>query len=1107
MPSTINMSERSPLRSAKKDSTWHYKALGFRTSAKPVDHLPIFSTTDTLPEISRLDTKSFMNLFGEFEHEEDGGSRLASRMDCEDTKLITGGSARMPEPKSISNPLASHMDTSVMVKRPEERHSAVLRGDSTASSASSRPLESDRSAAPSRGSSRSSVDFDPKQFLSATKTDPQVLDSPRPHIITASRPTVLPLGGIESPVDTSSPLSETSSLLFEKPLPLPPFDMATEFRKRPLVSAGDAAQRKSLFVRPLRPMRPSENLRASASVSYNKPSTKSTKNTRGIRLGSYMTDGMQRRLSRRISMLTKDESSLGDVVDESNPELVHTSPSRTAKQTSAERIASLLFSSAGQAIMLNILRHLQSIDDLKSVTMINRAFQGTFKAHEDKIVAAVAIRENPVALEVLKASSIDACRLSIRQYDKYVREFTFLNWLIGNQCADLLDPESLASMRSSSADGKKRAEKVWWRISNFCQLFNVRSVNHRSFSEQCDWLRRGSDKQDNSGPEMIASGRLSLSPAELGDMAQLWRCMSCLLDGFRGRTREALRFGLFSNCQITSTMTEEWYLQEWIYWLATKGPSVVVSLASGSFSDAESKGLLKWSPPASAEETRASFLLKPIESVLQELDVQEATDRANRASLPPRAANRASTASERRHSEPAVEGPAELPDRSSPKFDDQPDLLAIVKPLRRASAGVGTVRRKPLAVRPSVNTVFSPLSPDTVGQEVRLPPVPFDEQQRSFSSPALQTLLQQDNRASMTPQSPTSNSTMFQSLSMAPNTSTKLGATLFPVSYPPSPSTPQSPVTPRRNSRIYNPPSRSFSTPIVIAGPHSSPATTTQSRFTQPEDIIDPVDKAVTLLTRDMGFDLTDAKRALAKCDTGFGMDVQRAIEMLTAEQAAYGAAGPSSTSGSSSTTTARQSRTSGTRTDTRQSQRGYCCGCGRRQLNEAPGIIQPGGAVHSHMHPPSPQQQQSPFPSVRRKPVSTRRQTLPNPQSPSGHDSNLISPSTPLAANEQLQTQSPNEHDTVISPLSASPKMSIRLVDSAADSTPPPTSTSTPIPRRHSTIKAYRILGVNEKPSNRVSRMFSFGGGNAASNEGGARRSVVGTAVRRNLNLLRIGE
>ena len=1121
MPSNISMSDRSPLRFAGKESTWNYKALSFRATAKPVLPPPSFSTTDTLPEISRLDTKSFMNLFGEFGHEEDSLCRLTNHTACSCTKSMKESSVGIPGSKDVTNPLGSHMDTSVMVKRPEERHSAVLRGDSTASTASSRPLESDRSAAPSRRSSRSSIDFDPKQFLSTSKTESYVPESPRSRL-SASRPTVLPSFGIDSPVDTASPLSETSPLLFEKPLPLAPFDMATEIQERPTLSAGDAAQRKTLFVRPLRPMRPSNNLRASASASCTKPATKSPKNNRGLRLGSYMTDGMQRRLSRHISMLTKDESSLDDVIDKSNSGLVHTLPNSIAEQTPAERLADLLSSDAGHAIMFKILGQLHSVDDLKSVSIISRGFQQIFKAHENEIVTAVVLRENPVALEVLKASSNELCPFSIRSYDKHIREFTFLNWLIGNQCADMLDPESLASMRSSSADERKRAEKVWWRISRFCQLFNAGNADHLNNDEQCNWLRR-----DSSGKDNVASGRLSMSPSELGDMAQLWRCMAFLLDSFRGRTREALRFGLFSNCQLTTELTEEWYLQEWIYWLASHGPSVVVSLASGSFDDAEKKGMLKWSPPGNAEETRASFLLKAIETLLQEHDVKEATDRANRASLPPRAANRTSTASEKRHSQSAIEGPGELSDRPSLKLDDQPNLLAIVKPLRRASASVGTVRRKPLAVQTSVNTVFSPLSPDTVGQEVRLPPVPFDEQQRSFSSPDLQTVLQQNNRASMTPQSPTSNPTMFQSLSMAPNTSTKLGATLFPVSYPPSPttSTPQTPTSPRRNSRIYKPPSRSFSTPIVIAGPHSSPAATvsaTQLLSAQPDAIIDPVDKAILLLTRDMGFDLSSAKRALAKCDTGFGMDVQRAIEMLTAEQAGYGAAGPSSTSGSSSTGTARQSRTS-------SAQRGYCCGCGRRQLNEAPGVVQHGGVGHSHMHPPSPlQNQQSPFPSVRRKPVSTHRVTLSNPGSPSGNDinnsppnndANPFSPLTPRAANEQQTTPTRETSDSIISPLSATStirivppsttNLSITAMTTDNSSTSPtarPSCTHPVIPRRHSTVKAYRILGVNEKPSNRMSRLFSLGG-SSTSNEGGVRRSVVGTAVRRNLNLLRIGE
>ena len=48
--------------------------------------------------------------------------------------------------------------------------------------------------------------------------------------------------------------------------------------------------------------------------------------------------------------------------------------------------------------------------------------------------------------------------------------------------------------------------------------------------------------------------------------------------------------------------------------------------------------------------------------------------------------------------------------------------------------------------------------------------------------------------------------------------------------------------------------------------------------------IVDPIDKAMHLLVHELGFAETNAKRALAMCDSGSGIDVQKAIELLSIE-------------------------------------------------------------------------------------------------------------------------------------------------------------------------------------------------------------------------------
>jgi len=104
--------------------------------------------------------------------------------------------------------------------------------------------------------------------------------------------------------------------------------------------------------------------------------------------------------------------------------------------------------------------------------------------------------------------------------------------------------------------------------------------------------------------------------------------------------------------------------------------------------------------------------------------------------------------------------------------------------------------------------------------------------------------------------SPSTNPTVFSPLGMTKNASAKLGANLFPM---------QNRDQFKRNSIA-----------LVSAG----------AMQVTPEvsDVVDPVDKAVALLVYDMGFSEASAKRALAMSDTGSGINIQEAIELLSVD-------------------------------------------------------------------------------------------------------------------------------------------------------------------------------------------------------------------------------
>ncbi|EXJ86500.1 hypothetical protein A1O3_03451 [Capronia epimyces CBS 606.96] len=100
--------------------------------------------------------------------------------------------------------------------------------------------------------------------------------------------------------------------------------------------------------------------------------------------------------------------------------------------------------------------------------------------------------------------------------------------------------------------------------------------------------------------------------------------------------------------------------------------------------------------------------------------------------------------------------------------------------------------------------------------------------------------------------SPTADPTLFYALNTTSTASTKLGATLFPMDY-------------------ANPTPR-----VPFPAPEKPAATGT--------GVVDPVDKAMAFLVRELGFNESRARKALAMCDTGSGIDLQKAVDLLAVD-------------------------------------------------------------------------------------------------------------------------------------------------------------------------------------------------------------------------------
>lgn len=102
---------------------------------------------------------------------------------------------------------------------------------------------------------------------------------------------------------------------------------------------------------------------------------------------------------------------------------------------------------------------------------------------------------------------------------------------------------------------------------------------------------------------------------------------------------------------------------------------------------------------------------------------------------------------------------------------------------------------------------------------------------------------------------------------------------------PPMPAAPAPPIPPRNIARVNSTDRNSIQTPPPI-----QPVQSTHPMRSPPKpQVLDPVDRAIRMMVRELGFDEGDAKWALKITDTGEGIDVDSAVALLFRERISAG--------------------------------------------------------------------------------------------------------------------------------------------------------------------------------------------------------------------------
>jgi hypothetical protein len=878
----IQLPERSSFRFGRKSYTeTREKASALEemdTELKIPPHTP-------LPLVHHTSTKSLFDLFQPQDESAYGVQTLKNEIRA----ILSPASARsMPEDlekpvlemRSVSpfDALGSHRDPRSMASMPTTTPAVIPalafeNEYSTASTPSSGFRENDDASGCSRKSSTSSVGtplaghkayFDAiaaldkeTGFVEVPLLHTQQMGSPKGPRATPTRSIphydkpLPPAPSPESPFSVSSVLSIMRAESFSKTRRQPPMQMVAD---APIIF------RRQSQARPSHVRSASDGVlcsKISTTFKVKSPTT-SPRSKRGARLGNAMSQGRLHTRAHTLSNLTSPPP--GSAQPERPRPLsmsfnnistpIQPKDGRNRERKSGEEPPISISPSAAEKVVLEIMRRLDEPADLLAIAAVNRGFRGTFKRAEPRILHELLLRQCPAAWEFQKNSAqASGDVLSLRTYTKDKAALTFVKSALLASCGTVLQPETMAGLTGADVARQSRIDTALWRIWTFCKGFGHRSLSEDDIPIQVDWLNGGRIARKRQLKTAVGRGnRKGLSVTDLEDALELWDHLGKMLSSFNNDVAAARAGGIFERCSIDENHTQEWFLMEWTYYIRSLGlPAVLSVFSATSFEQVQASGFTDWTPPSHGQ-TRAGFFRAAVSSVYQERILAEAAAKATQFALPPRSQHRPSA------SDASIGSLEQLTRALEKRAAQQQNLKIITSP--------GQVRRKPVLDSSMPKSTWQPETPDTPYPVQR-----HDPRQRDpgYDQQETEHDVQRDSlRDSFV--SPIRNSVVLQSLGMTSTVSTRLGATLFPMEYPPT--SPQNPVLcPFSSAQLSRPPPRRSASPSDDLPP-----------------VIDPADKAIKLLTQDMGFSVAEASRALAKCDTGFGIDVQKAIEMLARE-------------------------------------------------------------------------------------------------------------------------------------------------------------------------------------------------------------------------------
>ncbi|KAJ5094646.1 hypothetical protein N7456_010507 [Penicillium angulare] len=535
-----------------------------------------------------------------------------------------------------------------------------------------------------------------------------------------------------------------------------------------------------------------------------------------------------------------------------------------------------------------LMERMPSLDDLFNFALINRRFYRIFKQRELLMIKNALFKMSRPAWELREMSPPWTTEWQlvldpdsqVPEYtgnlylDRYANDIFILAQLksmVLMRCAPFLRRDTIRGLAGMDDDRAEEVDNAFWRIWTFCRIFGSGKGRENDIEGQVDWLKGGHKARKNQAasssmmtepfgmnnvlfepPVGFARGNCGgLTPRELYDMTEIWNCMNVLVQPLHGKCIEARKVGIFDGLDVPDNdpVREETVLEEWTSWVLTLGMSAVLAVSSLNpsetpavvFNRARDLGLTKWEL-TETRVTRSSFMKEAVSRVYE--------DQERSLSLP----------------SGSSDSPCELPSDEVPtrgEENERRQILSLQIRQQRSKGGEEQERLAPdntfASERPmsTFSTILGNLEGMVKESAPPVPPVPGLSSDRSSTST--------DGHSPIAPGTP-ENDTDTSSPNHVNNQhylSSSVPSKLIPTSDP-FESRPRSlPRSARARSPQRTPPMTAF-VPAPL----------------QPQ-VQDPVDRAILRMVNELGFNEDDVKWALKITDTGEGINVQAAEQLL----------------------------------------------------------------------------------------------------------------------------------------------------------------------------------------------------------------------------------